>query len=374
MNDGSLTIKTGGIKIEGWEEIRVTRGMERCPNDFSIRMTEKFKKELSRVVIAPGSACEVWLGKDKVITGYVDRYIPSIASNRHSVQLTGRGRCQDLVDCSAKYEGGSFRNMTLKGIAEALSKPFGIQVIASKALDDAQNPIPTFPLMYGETVMEIVERVARYKKVIAYENPDGNLVLTGVSSLRHKTAIVEGQNVQAATMIYNNDQRHSSYTAYLTAIDNLNEYSGHKTALSEIEPVLDEGIKRYRPLIMIVETGDAGYQVTRDRLVWERNRRRGRGQMLRVTVDSWRDGSGALWEPNKQVSVHLPTLHVGVGKDVAYSVDWTISEVTYIRNAQQGTVAELTIMPPESFSPEPIVFQPTPLSEFAIPVPGVTSG
>ncbi|WP_422449499.1 phage baseplate assembly protein, partial [Thermoanaerobacterium sp. DL9XJH110] len=37
-----LILTVGGRELSGWTEVRVTRGIERCPSDFQIGMTERF--------------------------------------------------------------------------------------------------------------------------------------------------------------------------------------------------------------------------------------------------------------------------------------------------------------------------------------------
>ncbi|WP_420029233.1 phage baseplate assembly protein [Serratia fonticola] len=61
-----------------------------------------------------------------------------------------------------------------------------------------------------------------------------------------------------------------------------------------------------------------------------------------MTVDSWRDGVGRLWEPNKLVPIRLPAF----GLD---DVLWLLSEVTFIRNGDEGTKAGVILMPPQAF-------------------------
>lgn len=365
-DDGDLVIKANGLAIEGWTDIRVTLGMERCPNDFALSMTERFDGELKEVVIAPGSACEVEIknseGSSKVITGYVDAYDPSLSAMQHSVSLRGRGKCQDIVDCSAKYAEGAFRNMTLPQIASILAKPFDIGVYLAGTEAQGETAIPSFPIMYGETTMEIIERVTRYLGLSAYEDRDGNLVMANTSD-ELGGAVVEGKNFKSGAASFTMDQRYSEYSAYLVSIDNFNDAPGHETALNAVPSVKDAGVPRYRPHIAIDDNGDANYQVTQARLAYECNRRRGRSQRLTVIVDSWRNADGKLWKPNTKVSVSAPTLRVGIKEPVL----WTLGQVTYIRNETQGTVAELVLMPPEAFSVQPIVFIPSPLIEYTLP-------
>ncbi len=361
MNDGDLVLTVDGNTIGGWEEVRVTRGIERCPNDFAIRTSERWPGELKSVVIKPGDACVIGIKNGNVVsplvTGYVDRYSPSIAAGQHSIAISGRGKCQDLVDCAAEYPSGAFKNMTVQAIAQALASNFsgGIKVIC----DVPTKALPSFPLSYGETAFEVIDRICRYRKLLAYETPEGNLYLTGPSQKHAKSALVEGKdakgnpgNVQAASVHYSMDQQFSIYKAYLSAINVYNDAANSDAVLSAVPPVSDGSVTRYRPHIAIIDSMDAGLQVSKDRLTWECNRRRGRSQQLHVTVNSWRDADGSLWEPNRLVGVNIPTLRI-------VNQTWLISEVTYVRNNQGGTTCEMVVMPQEAFAREPLVFLPT---------------
>ena len=63
-----------------------------------------------------------------------------------------------------------------------------------------------------------------------------------------------------------------------------------------------------------------------------------------------RDSAGALYCPNTLVDVLLPAL-------MARGETWIVSEVTYRRD-EGGTACDLVIMPPEAFTPQPILLQP----------------
>ena len=89
----------------------------------------------------------------------------------------------------------------------------------------------------------------------------------------------------------------------------------------------------------------------RRRAIWEMNRRIARAAEIVVTTDSWRDGGGTLWTPNTLIPVTLPKLKI-------VDETWLLGEVTYIRNEEEGTIAELTIMRPEAYLPEPVALQP----------------
>ncbi len=130
MSD-DLTLTIGGRSISGWDSIRVTRGIERCPSDFDLSLTERFPGEASALVVQPGDACAVSIGGDLVVTGYVDQFHPSITPTSHMIRVSGRGKCQDLVDCSAEWPNGQISGSSALQIAQNLAKPYGISVSAT---------------------------------------------------------------------------------------------------------------------------------------------------------------------------------------------------------------------------------------------------
>lgn len=340
-----LILQISGQAISGWTEIRVTRGIERLPSDFEIGLTELYPGELDKVIIAPGAPCTVHLGDQLVITGYVDRFTPSFAANRHSIRVSGRSKCEDLVDCSAVWPGGQINGANALAIAQKLAATYGITV-TSKV--ENLPPIVQFNLMLGESSFEVIERIARYSALLAYDMPDGNLVLAQVGTTTAASGLVEGQNVQQASVQYSADQRYSTYKVFLQAVDTFEDIGN---AGNELETVVDPNAPRTRQLDLIAESGGAvGMGVAQATGIWEAARRAGRAKRARVLVDSWRDSAGNLWEPNTLVKVQLPSLKM--------NETLCVGEVTYSRSDDRGTTAELVLMPPAAFKPKPVLLQP----------------
>ena len=119
---------------------------------------------------------------------------------------------------------------------------------------------------------------------------------------------------------------------------------------NQISVVTDPTVRRHRQLDIIAEAAAGGQEVAAARANWEMARRFGRSFMCHVTTDSWRDADGLLWQPNMLAPLDLPLLKTA-------GVQWTISEVTYVLD-QQGTTAELVLMPPAAFEPQPVLLQP----------------
>ncbi|QJD91809.1 hypothetical protein HH213_17965 [Duganella dendranthematis] len=343
-----LTLVVGGMRLSGWDSIRVTAGIERCPNEFDITMTERFAGELAgaSTVVNAGDACDVLLGDDVVIRGYLDRFIPTINAGQHAIQAAGRGRCQDLVDCAAEWPGGQITASSALGVAQKLCEPYAL---SATCLGDAGGPIPLMVLNNGETAFEIIERVCRYSALLAYEGPDGNLVLSQVGTAKAASGFQQGVNVTSASCAFSADQQFSEYLVVRMSMDVLQDAGD---AGNTVETVTNPNIKRHRRRVIVSEGGDMGSDVAKQRALWECSRRWGRAAQLRLTTDSWRDSSGKLYTPNTLVDIDIPFLKI-------VKRSWLISEVTYRRDAE-GTAADLVIMPPEAFAPEPILLQQGP--------------
>lgn len=344
-----LTLRLGGADIRGWTQMRITRGIERVPSTFEISMTERFPGELNAVSVAPGTACQVLLGSDLVITGYVDVVAPMISPQGHQVHVVGRGKCCDLVDCSAEWPGGQINGTNALDVAQKLAAPYGISVALAPGVGGGPA-IPQISLILGETAWEVIERICRYAALLAYELPDGSLLLNQVGTSVHASGFTQGRNVQSATMQYRSDQRYSRYVAFLQSVEALWSQAPGGVDPNQIGVAIDPTVQRHRQLDIIAEAAAGGQEVAVARANWEMARRFGRSFMCRVTADSWRDGAGTLWQPNMLAPLELPLLKTA-------GVQWAISEVTYVLD-QQGTTAELTLMPPAAFEPQPVLLQP----------------
>jgi len=345
--DDELTIEVDGKIFGGWDSVQVARGCERMPSSFTISLTERFPGEAEGVVIEPGQACVVKMGRDTVLTGYVDRYVPALDAKRHTVLIMGRSRAQDLVDCAAIFDTFQISGQTVGQIATTLASKYGISV----SLPDGEGPVvPQLNLQLGETSWDVVERLCRFAKFLCYDDPEGNIVLRNVSSERHSSGIREGENLLSAFPDYGMDQRFSEYQVYPLSVLPLMQAEdaagGAGRLPAPFGEAKDEGVGRLRRRVIILEhsgTGDIR-EASQKRAEWEQSRRIGRSDDITVQVDSWRDSEGRLWEPNRLASVHVPTCKVE-------EETWTVVEVTYLRG-EGGTTARLMLMNPRGLDPQ----------------------
>ncbi len=339
-----LTLTVGGKSLKGWTEISVTRGVEICPNHFRLGLTERYPGEAQAAIVEAGAECTVKLGDDLVVTGYIDRVLTDTRATGHQVQVVGRGKCQDLVDCSAEYPSGQISGANALAIAQALVTPYGITALGK---GDAGPSIPQFNLTLTDTPYSIIEEVCRFAALLCFEDAQGQLVLGPVGTDSAGGGLVEGENIQAATVVRSADDRFSEYDAFLLSMQMLNELG----PMQPIGKAEDPGVKRHRLKAIIAEAASGDPDLVLKRARWEASRRAGRGQTAMIVADSWRDAGGALWAPNTRVSISLPSHKLD-------KVEWVVAEVVYDLNQRDGTTANLTLMPAEAFMPEPILLAP----------------
>jgi prophage tail gpP-like protein len=111
-NTETFTLTVDGRRYERWEEIRVTREIDRMCSDFNVAVSERLLGSAPDFPLAPFLPCTVAIGGDVVLTGYVDNYLPDIKAERHSVRITGRSKTED-IDCTPDIPGGQFAGYKL---------------------------------------------------------------------------------------------------------------------------------------------------------------------------------------------------------------------------------------------------------------------
>ena len=350
LGPDTVSVITNGQTITGWTEVRITRRAEAITNDFEVALTASNPSSGSQVIARAGQSCVVKIGKDRVITGYIDRDTNAGDAESHRLGIVGRGMCSDLVDCSAEWPGGQIGGSSALQIASKLAEPYGITTVQAPGIN-INRIIPQFNLNYGETAQSIIDRVCTYGGYLNYENDAGELVLSQVGQDKANSGFVYGQNVQAWSVENGMDQRFSDYVCAAVSVDIYGD-TGDGSLL--YFTAYDPNVLRHRVMYLVAESVTGSLQLCQDRALWEAARRAGRGTSVHVTADSWRDTSGKLWTPNTRAPVTLPGLRLPPATELV------ISEVTYIYSEDRGKVAEVVLLPQAAFAPQPIQIQPTP--------------
>jgi len=282
-----------------------------------------------------GNACSLSIDGVEILDGYVDTVNPSISKDQKSIQVTGRCKTGDLVDCSAEDTPGEFLNLSLTAIVKKLSSPFsGISV---EALTDVGEKFAVWKVNPGEGVFESIERAARQRAVLIYSDGLGKVLLARAGTQRLPGALVQGQNVLTAAATFSMIDRFSRYRVK-------SQVGGYE----DIEPgdaqsiqgeALDLNVSRHRPKIVIAES-QVESSNAKKRAQWEAAVRAGQSVAVSCTVFGFHDSQGNLWDVNKQV--RFTSDWIGVDADLL------ITEVDFSKS-EQGSVTTLTLESPKVY-------------------------
>jgi prophage tail gpP-like protein len=358
LDPNEVMIEVGANRFKGWQTVSITRSCETMPNSWSLSASAEFIQSPAALGgTRPGRQCLIYIGSDLVITGWIDRRSIPIDAHNHTVLLTGRGITRNLVDCSAdlahdpNVHGGMINGANTLGVAQTLAAAYGIT--ARSAVPDLGIPIPQFQVMLGETPYQIIESIARYAGFLVYEDEYGALVLDRVGTRLHASGFSLPGNIEGINAERSVDQRYSEYMVVWFGVDQLTDLG---SLLNRRAVTLDTTLGEYRLKIIVSEqvapvpsaaqpTPADNDAVATQRARWECARRLGRSQAAAITCDSWRDSKGTLWTPNWLAPIEAPAADIT-------GAQWIIGTVTFRRD-MSGTHADLVLMPPDAFDPDP---------------------
>lgn len=331
-----VRLEIEGALYGGWTSITIRRGLEQVAGTFELAVTERWPGQAIPRPIKPGAACRVLVDGDPVITGYVDDVPPEYNEKEHTLLVTGRDKTADLVDCSAP--SAQFAGRRLAQVAEALCRPFGIDVVSEC------DTGPAFRLLKnheGDSVYETLEAAAKVRAVLLITDGQGRLVLTRAGMGKRVATVLElGTNILACKALFTMRDRFSTYTIKGQGVG----LDGWGTAAAHAKGrATDPRVPRHRPLTIITDAQTEG-QSAGERAQWEASVRYGRSRRVSYTLCGWKHESG-LWAPGQIVPV----------RDVWLGIDESllVVQVAYMLD-DQGTRCELTLQPVEAFRLLPV--------------------
>lgn len=333
-----VELLVNGRRYSGWKSVRVTRSIESIAGQFALVTTDQWG-DGEPWPIAEEDACRVLIDGEVVIDGYVDKRNPSVSASERSLGYTGRDRAGALVDNSLILKQWTFRNLTLLEYATTIAKPWGIKVsVQAGVVLKKRSKIVVQP---GDKAYDTLAREAAEDGVLLVSDGAGGIVITRAGTAR-ATPLFEGVNIKAASCDYDGTDRFYRYVV-MTQAAGTDEAAGDATRV--VAEAIDEGVRRKDRQLLI--RPDKSYSVAdaRRRADWEARLRAARAEPVSVTVQGWKQSSGAVWPVNAITHVRAPS--VGVDGDMV------ISQVDAAIDDQGGRITQLRLVRPDAFTPEP---------------------
>lgn len=341
MSDPStaVTLTVDGLDYSGWTSVEITAGLERQARSFTIGITWKWPGQNVLRPVKQGARCEVRIGGDLVLTGWVDATPISYDHEKVTTSITGRSLTADLCDCGAINKPSQWKGQGVLTIVQAIAGVYGLTV---KSEIGATAGLADHTIEPGETAFESIDRLLTLYRVFSTDNAQGQVVLAAVGSAGRAGENLElGRNVLTANASLDFAQVFSEYRV-IGQRSGTDEDFG-KTTTEVSAAVSDPRMTRKRVKV-IHESGQLSDKMAADRANWERGTALGKALETTYQVQGWRQANGALWMPNTIVRVVDPV--------IGYDRDMLIAEVTYHLD-DQGTTCRMRVGPPEGYLQEP---------------------
>lgn len=339
-----VSLRTGGNVYEGWQKVRITRSLTAMSGTFDLELTWTHQGNITAYNafidgLLNDAECIVEIGKDRLITGYLDDLIPSYDDSTITIHIMGRDKTSDLIDCSVIQQSGQFKKQTLSQIAKIVCTPFGVNVIVET---DVGSVFERVQVEQGETVYELLMRLAKQRGVLLTTNGYGELVITRASTTRGEIALKLGVNVKAARGRFSRKHRFSEYIVKTIGGVGWEDEQPLENVGGIAASIKDNEIKRYRPMIIVNEdiTTAEGASL---RGQWERQRAISRSNSAEYTVTGWRNlSTGNLFKMNRIVPVTDPIMKI--------DSDMLISSLLFSEDSETGRLVVMSVVDPDSLT------------------------
>lgn len=337
-----ITLTVNGAQYAGWETVTINRNIDALAPSFSFSISSRWSLESEPVPIKAGDACTIKINRELILTGYIDDFEEDDSPDSHSIDISGRAKTGDIVDCSAILDGWQRRQKKIEDIVEELCEPFGIGVdlIAPNPLQplDTGDKIRIFRIDQGETVHDALVRLTRQAGLLMSTSPKGDLQLSRAATILNPAAfITRGINAKSSRYSSSVKDRFSQYILKSQIAGDDDTIGASAGQLEEI--VTDDAVTRYRPMLVLAET-PRDRRSLKQRAKWERNQRAANSERITYQIRGW--GTGFIWEPN----ILVPVL------DERYGIADTmlVSSAVLTQNRDSGTIASVEVTGPEAYS------------------------
>lgn len=337
-----MVLLINGTDYVGWYEQSFKRTMEDICGSFSLSVLHDVDGSLARYrVIKEGDKCELLLAGQALLTGYVEESNPFYSRKDIGRSISGRDITCDVVDCSARYQGGEWINANFMRIASDVCSTVGIKVMLDAGVS-VGAPFPKFRIETGETIGAVLARAAGYRGLMLFTTAEGHLMVSQASSQRASSMLRRGDNIIDARRQGGVQNLFNTYRVEGQA--DANDFGLDATRLAGM--AVDPLIRKSRSIIIPAETGTDGgaYKKRADFTV---KQRRGAAWSYNYTVDNWFQGDGRPWNINEVVTVDDPELDLAM-------VELLVAGVEYRANRSDGKTAVLTLKPESAFDSLPV--------------------
>lgn len=293
-----VAVLIDGKRFRFWENIRITRSIDAmdtvqfsAPFDYTAPgFKETFRPFSYKKTV-------VTVGGIPLFTGVMVSPDPNISNDKKSISVGCYSTPGVLDDCTPpassfplEYNGAS-----LSTIANALCKPFGISV---EFKDSAGATFERVAIKPGQTILSFLSDLARFRNLVVSSTSTGKLIF--------QRSILSGQPVavlrqgEAPLLSVSPEFKPREYYSHITGIEPTTvRNAGSQFTASN--PQLQGVLRPYTFNVENTKKADVKEAVNA-----KLGRMFGNMAAYSISLPTWRDPRGNLWEPNTIVSLFAP--------------------------------------------------------------------
>lgn len=313
-----LRLRVNGLVFEGWQNVRITHDVTQLCSSFSLAIVDRWVGQVDKFPLSSGMSCEVLIDNEIVLSGYIDVVSRNISAKENKIEVSGRSKAGDLVDCSV--DTIEFKSQNFVKIIERVAEPFGISVINESKAKPLSLPQKAFKS--GDTCVSVISKLAKLQGVMVISDGAGQIIITqpGFGGNANDSLIL-GKNIKDASFSEDYTQIFSKITvkSQTNATGGVGKFESLSAAKLSVTPTgtaqksanatVASGLNRYRPLTIIAEEQSNAKQC-QDRAEFEVGSREGKSKKTTVKVVGWRQTNGDLWKINTIVNIDIPIFNI----------------------------------------------------------------
>ena len=287
-----ISVLKNGVEVRGWSSVSVGLSMSTLCNGFSL--SQFVADDFDSPVLFPGDAVRIEDDGELLLDGFVDEMSSSFSPGNHSINITGREKTCDLVDCSLKDFGKSWKKRTVTQIVDDVCESFGL-LFSANGVNPA-GVIQKFCPDPGCTGADVISDVCRQKDVVCCSDGLGCVKFVNDATFEPAEDFLrQGVNILSADVSFNNSERFSDYVVLCSSDPKVKRRGESK----------DGEINRTRCLVMVDE-GYGNIESAEQRASFESLSRSAKSTTLNVTLAGWKMNNGKLWKPGFLVDCLIP--------------------------------------------------------------------
>ena len=344
MSD-NIVLNVGGKRYDGWTSVQVEKSLFSLSGAFGIAGTDIFPGDFKKWEFSLGDPCKVEINGQTIINGYIEDIPITYDALGHNLQIGGRDKTADLIDCSFIEADQEWIGRSVFRIMDALCSPFGITVYVddSVATEASQEPRDSFKAQMGMTIFEMFKPMLDDKAILPVSYADGKLTLTRAGTQKAHDRLELGKNIKSGSINQSIRDRFGTYLVLGQGVGNDDKDFGVYVGPEGV--YTDEVITRYRPTIIIPDTKIEGPGECKKRAQWEESNRAGQSISVEYVVQGWTQSNGEVWPLNALVQVKDSFL--GLNEEML------IAATSNTVDNDSGKITTLTLIDPKAFEFDP---------------------